>query len=63
MIESCDQSGFLMHSSVVNNVKSISGWNLAIKARHANARKAYLEWRNFNSASANAQQVLPVQTS
>ena len=37
-----------MHSSaVVSNVKFIPGWKLAVKAHHANARKAYLKWRNF----------------
>ena len=41
-----------MHSSaVVNKVKSIPGWNSAVKAHHANARKAYLEWRNFGKPS------------
>ena len=48
LIEECDQSGLSRHSSaVINNVKSIPGWNSAVKAHHANARKAYLEWRNF----------------
>ena len=48
LTEACDLSGLSMHSSaVVNNVKSIPGWNSAVKAHHINARKAYLEWRNF----------------
>ena len=52
LIKACDQSGLSMHSSaVVNKVKSIPGCNSAVKAHHANARKAYLDWRNFGKAS------------
>ena len=52
LIEACDQSGLSIHSSaVVNKVKSIPGLDSAVKAHHANARKAYLGWRNFGKPS------------
>ena len=55
LIKACDQSALSIHSSaVINNVKSIPGWNLAIKPHHANAKKAFLKWRNFGR-SDNAQ--------